>query len=168
MCQDKNNFTLLNFSLMARLCSAEKPFWLCCCLAHSYLCYTELLIWTHTHVRRPGFISRLMKSVETILVNWYLTHILTGICLTVTYLYWLIMKKSQLYSIRQCISRVDKQARWSGVPKNTVQMNILAVIRLFPHTPLCISTWTQLTGAPDTMVHYFTGVSLVKAQMWHP
>lgn len=59
-----------------------------------------------------------------------------------------------------CTSGVNQQARWAGVPKNTVQMNILAVMRPFPHTPLCISTWMQVTGAPNTTVRHFTGASL--------
>ena len=55
------------------------------------------------------------------------------------------MMKNQLHPIIQCACGVDQQARWTGVPKNTVQINILVVMRLFPHTPLCISTRTQLT-----------------------
>jgi hypothetical protein len=77
----------------------------------------------------------------------------------------MMKKKNQFYPIMRCTSGVDQQARWTGVSKNTVQTNILAVMRLFPHTPLCISTWTQVTGVPNTTVCHFTGASLAKAQM---
>jgi hypothetical protein len=57
--------------------------------------FTLILLWvskqnthphththTHTHLRNHGLVSRLMKTVQTVLLNWYLTQILTGIHLT--------------------------------------------------------------------------------------
>ena len=122
---------------------------------------------TNTNTRNHGLVSSLTKAVETVLLNWYLIQFLTGVHLTLTCPYWLMMK-NQLHPIIWYASGFDQQARWTGVPKNTLRMSILVVMSLFPHTPLCISTLIQLTGAPNTTVRHFTGASLPKAQMWHP
>jgi hypothetical protein len=129
----------------------------------SVCCYFNCVTSVHIPFRRQGFKFKITVTNER-LYHWSV--------IWPRFLWWyfwlwppwqwhvwehMTRNNSQVYPIKQFTSRIKRKGRQRKVPKPTIQMKVLRVTILYPHTSPGNLAWWKQTNATNTKLHQSTG-----------